>query len=321
MAPSHIDAAETCDVFVVGAGLAGLTAAIGFARAGRRVVSPARPSGSARVGPSRCSAASVDFLDELGVWPAVAPRAAPMRALADRRRHRLAVRAAADRIPRRARSAATLFGWNVENAALADALEAAAAAAIRISFASRPTSPRSISRPSAPTLDARRRTRLRRRAGRRRGRARFAVAPRRRDFGPRAPLSAERADGRARPRAPARRRLDRVPHPPGAVHAGAPARGAGRAASLEPGLGDERGGGEAARRARRRARWPRRSSARRARCSARCGSRASAECSRWRARASAASSRPGWRWSATRRTPSRRSARRGSTWACATSRR
>ena len=56
----------------------------------------------------------------------------------------------------------------------------------------------------------------------------------------------------ARPRAPARRLLDRVPHPPGSVHAGAPARRARRAPSLQPGVGDERSGSEAARRARRR---------------------------------------------------------------------
>ena len=35
MAPSRFDSAETCDVLVVGAGLAGLAAAVGFAGAGR----------------------------------------------------------------------------------------------------------------------------------------------------------------------------------------------------------------------------------------------------------------------------------------------
>ena len=319
MAPSRFDSAETCDVFVVGAGLAGLAAAVGFARAGRRVVSA---GASERLGQGRTVALlgpSVDFLEQLGVWPAIAPRAAPMRGL--RIVDDTGSLFAPPPVEFRAREIGRdVFGWNIENAALADALEAAAAAhpdLVRIARQRRRVRFRARARHGY----ARRRTRLRRRAGRRRGRARFAVAARRRDCGQRAPLSAERADRRARPRAPARRFLDRVSHPPGAVHAGAPARGARRAQSLEPGLGDERGRGDAARRARRRGARRARSSARRARCSARCESRASAGSSRSRAKASAAWSRRGWRWSATPRTPSRRSARRGSTSACATSRR
>ena len=250
MAPSRIDAAETCDVFVVGAGLAGLAAAIGFARAGRRVVSA---GASERLGQGRTVALlgpSVDFLDQLGVWPAVAPRAAPMRGL--RIVDDTGSLFAPPPVEFRAREIGReVFGWNVENAALADALEAAAAAhpdLVRIDGQRR----RVRFHARARHGHARRRTRLRRRAGRRRGRARFAVAARRRDCGPRAPLPSERADRRARPRAPARRFLDRVSHPPGAVHAGAPACGARRAQPLEPGLGDERSGSEAARRARRR---------------------------------------------------------------------
>jgi 2-octaprenyl-6-methoxyphenol hydroxylase len=127
MAPSQIDAAETCDVFVVGAGLAGLAAAVGFARAGRRVVC----AGAAeRLGQGRTVAllgASVDFLDQLGVWPAVAPHAAPMRGLriVDDTGSLFAPPPIAFRAGEIGRDA---FGWNVENSALADALETAAAA-------------------------------------------------------------------------------------------------------------------------------------------------------------------------------------------------
>jgi 2-octaprenyl-6-methoxyphenol hydroxylase len=126
MAPSAIEAGESCDVFVVGAGLAGLAAAIGFARAGRRVVSA---GATERLGAGRTVAllgASADFLDQLGVWPAVAPRAAAMRALriVDDTGSLFAPRPIAFHAREIGRDA---FGWNVENAALADALEAAAA--------------------------------------------------------------------------------------------------------------------------------------------------------------------------------------------------
>ena len=131
MAPSRIDAAESCDVFVVGAGLTGLTAAVGFARAGRRVVC----AGAAeRLGQGRTVALlgpSVDFLDELGVWPAVEPRAAAMRGL------RIvddtgALFASAPVEFRACEIGRDVFGWNIENAALADALEASAAAHLNL---------------------------------------------------------------------------------------------------------------------------------------------------------------------------------------------
>jgi 2-octaprenyl-6-methoxyphenol hydroxylase len=127
MVPSQIDAAESCDVFVVGAGLAGLAAAAGFARAGRRVVCA---GATERLGQGRTVALlgpSVDVLDELGVWPAVAPRAAPMRGL--RIVDDTGSLFAPPPVEFRAREIGRdVFGWNVENSALADALEAAAAA-------------------------------------------------------------------------------------------------------------------------------------------------------------------------------------------------
>jgi 2-octaprenyl-6-methoxyphenol hydroxylase len=127
MAPSRIDAVETCDVFVVGAGLTGLTAAIGFARAGRRVVSA---GATERLGRGRTVALlgpSVEFLDQLGAWPAAAARAAPMRGL--RIVDDTGSLFAPPPIAFRAREIGRdVFGWNVENAALADALAASAAA-------------------------------------------------------------------------------------------------------------------------------------------------------------------------------------------------
>jgi 2-octaprenyl-6-methoxyphenol hydroxylase len=131
MAPSQIEIAESCDVFVVGAGLAGLAAAIGFARAGRRVISAGV---SERLGQGRTVAllgASGDFLDQLGVQPTVATLAAPMRGLriVDDTGSLFAPPPIAFRAAEIGRD---VFGWNVENAALADALEAAAAAQVHL---------------------------------------------------------------------------------------------------------------------------------------------------------------------------------------------
>ncbi len=127
MAASRFDSAETCDVFVVGAGLAGLAAAVGFARAGRRVVSA---GASERLGQGRTVAllgGSVDFLDQHGVWPAAAPSAAPMRGL--RIVDDTGSLFAPPPVEFRAREIGRdVFGWNVDNAALAEALEAAAVA-------------------------------------------------------------------------------------------------------------------------------------------------------------------------------------------------
>ena len=127
MVRSSIATADSCDVLVVGAGLAGLTAAIGFARAGRRVISA---GATERLGQGRTVALlgpSVDFLQELGVWGRIEARAAPMRGLriVDDTGSLFApppVEFQAREIGRE------VFGWNVENAALAEALEAAAAA-------------------------------------------------------------------------------------------------------------------------------------------------------------------------------------------------
>ncbi len=116
---------EDCDVFVAGAGLAGLAAAIDFAKAGFSVVSCGATD---RLGQGRTVALldrSIDFLAALDVWRGVQPLAAPMRAL------RIIDDAGALFAPRPVEFRADeigldAFGWNVENAVLADALADAA---------------------------------------------------------------------------------------------------------------------------------------------------------------------------------------------------
>jgi 2-octaprenyl-6-methoxyphenol hydroxylase len=128
MAVSLSRDAERCDVLVVGAGLAGLVAAIGFARAGFSVVC----CGAAdRLGQGRTVALldrSVDFLKSLDLWRAVEPLGAPLRALRiiDDTGSLFPSRPVEFRAEEIGLDA---FGWNVENAALADALASAAAAA------------------------------------------------------------------------------------------------------------------------------------------------------------------------------------------------
>ncbi|MGD1038195.1 MAG: UbiH/UbiF family hydroxylase [Roseiarcus sp.] len=118
---------ERCDVFVVGAALAGLAAAIGFARAGFSVLSCGATD---RLGQGRTVALlgrSIDFLEGLDVWRNVEPLAAPLRSL------RIIDDTGALFPPRPIEFHAEeigldAFGWNIGNAALADALAKAAAA-------------------------------------------------------------------------------------------------------------------------------------------------------------------------------------------------
>ncbi len=137
MAQYQLNTAESCDVFVVGAGLAGLAAALGFAGAGRRV---ALAGASERLGQGRTVAllgASLEFLDSLGAATAIAPHAAPMRGLRiiDDTGSLFAPPPIAFRAQEIGRDA---FGWNVENAALAAALEAATAGLANLTRATAP---------------------------------------------------------------------------------------------------------------------------------------------------------------------------------------
>ena len=115
--------ARASDVLIAGAGLAGLAAALGFARAGFDVVS----CGAAeRTGRGRTVAlldGSVGFLDSLGLWPALRLNAAPLRSL------RLIDDTKGLFPPRpvefhAAEIGLEAFGWNIENDRMADALAA-----------------------------------------------------------------------------------------------------------------------------------------------------------------------------------------------------
>ncbi|MGO4871018.1 MAG: UbiH/UbiF family hydroxylase [Roseiarcus sp.] len=131
MAVSLSARCEDCDVFVVGAGLAGLAAALDFAKAGFSVASCGATD---RLGQGRTVAllgGSIDFLKTLDVWRDVEPRAAPMRSL------RIVDDTGALLPPRPVEFHADeigldVFGWNVENAVLADALARAAAASANL---------------------------------------------------------------------------------------------------------------------------------------------------------------------------------------------
>ena len=111
------------DVLIAGAGLAGLTAAYGMAKAGFDVVC----CGAAeRTGRGRTVALldqSVAFLDSLGLWASLQSRAAPLRSL------RLIDDTGAFFPPRPVQLHAAeigldAFGWNIENDLMAEALAA-----------------------------------------------------------------------------------------------------------------------------------------------------------------------------------------------------
>jgi 2-octaprenyl-6-methoxyphenol hydroxylase len=114
------------DVLIAGAGLAGLTAVLGFAQAGFKVVS----SGQAeRTGRGRTVALldrSVSFLESLGLWTGLQSQAAPLRAL------RLVDDTGTLFPPRAVEFHASeigldAFGWNIENDRMAEALGGAIA--------------------------------------------------------------------------------------------------------------------------------------------------------------------------------------------------
>jgi 2-octaprenyl-6-methoxyphenol hydroxylase len=120
--PSRSDS----DVLIAGAGLAGLTAAFGMAKAGFDVIC----CGAAeRTGRGRTVALldqSVGFLDSLGLWASLQSRAAPLRSL------RLIDDTGAFFPPRPVEFHAAeveldAFGWNIENDLMAEALTASVA--------------------------------------------------------------------------------------------------------------------------------------------------------------------------------------------------
>jgi 2-octaprenyl-6-methoxyphenol hydroxylase len=123
MTDDHKPLERASDILIAGAGLAGLTAAFGFARAGFNVVC----CGAAeRTGGGRTVALldqSVGFLRSLGLWARLEPQAAPLRGL------RLIDDTGALFPPRPVEFHASeidldAFGWNIENDRMAGALAA-----------------------------------------------------------------------------------------------------------------------------------------------------------------------------------------------------
>jgi 2-octaprenyl-6-methoxyphenol hydroxylase len=122
----------TCDVAVVGAGPAGIAAALALAHVGADVVliGPAPPKANAARSETRTAAlltSSVDFLKRLGVWEPLVPHAAPLKVIriVDASRSLL-------RSPDIAFDANELglsaFGYNIANTVLTEALYARAQA-------------------------------------------------------------------------------------------------------------------------------------------------------------------------------------------------
>ena len=121
MANNETPAARAADVLVAGAGLAGLAAAFGFARAGFDVV---MSGASERTGRGRTVALldpSVAFLDLLGLWTRLRTEAAPLSSL------RLIDDTGTLFPPRpvefhAAEIGLDAFGWNIENDRMAETL-------------------------------------------------------------------------------------------------------------------------------------------------------------------------------------------------------
>jgi 2-octaprenyl-6-methoxyphenol hydroxylase len=121
-------AALTCEVLVVGAGLAGLVAAIGFERAGFDVILCGDPEPIANGRTVALFDGSIRLLKALELWAGVERCAAPLRAL------RViddtgSLWSAAPVEFHSSEIGLEAFGWNVENARLLDALAIAAHAA------------------------------------------------------------------------------------------------------------------------------------------------------------------------------------------------
>ena len=123
MTNGEAPAASRSDVLIAGAGLAGLAAALGFARAGFDVLCC---GAGERTGRGRTVALldpSVAFLDSLGVWAPLQAQAAPLRSL------RLIDDTGALFPPRpiefhAAEIGLDAFGWNIENDRMGETLRA-----------------------------------------------------------------------------------------------------------------------------------------------------------------------------------------------------
>ena len=126
MKSAEAPADRGCDVLIAGTGLAGLTAAIAFARAGFDVVCCGAEQRTGRGRTVALLDRSAAYLKSLGLWPALAAEAAPMRAL------RVIDDTGALFPPRPVEFLSSeigldAFGWNIENDRMAEALAADAA--------------------------------------------------------------------------------------------------------------------------------------------------------------------------------------------------
>ncbi len=128
---------RVCDVLVAGAGLAGLVAAIAFAKSGFDVVACGADE---RLAAGRTVAMldrSIGYLNSVGLWSDIEPKAAPMRGLR-------MIDDTGGLFPARpvefasAEIGLETFGWNVENDRMADALAARAAASPGVERIGRP---------------------------------------------------------------------------------------------------------------------------------------------------------------------------------------
>jgi len=115
----------TAEVAIVGAGVAGLTASLALAGAGRETVLVAKPA-RADNRTTALLAGSVTALETLGVWPALADRAAPLRTLRIVDDTTRLLRAPEARFEAGEIGLAA-FGHNIENRHLLAALQARAA--------------------------------------------------------------------------------------------------------------------------------------------------------------------------------------------------
>jgi 2-octaprenyl-6-methoxyphenol hydroxylase len=131
MTDGHKPLERASDIVIAGAGLAGLTAAFGFARAGFDVVCCGAAERTARGRTVALLDQSVAFLKSLGLWARLEPQAAPLRSL------RLVDDTGALFPPRPVEFHASeigldAFGWNIENDRMAGAIEASVPQAPRV---------------------------------------------------------------------------------------------------------------------------------------------------------------------------------------------
>jgi 2-octaprenyl-6-methoxyphenol hydroxylase len=131
MTDSHKPPERGSDILIAGAGLAGLTAAFGFAQAQFDVICCGAAERIARGRTVALLDRSVALLQSLGLWTGLQSQAAPLRSL------RLIDDTGTLFPPRpvefhASEVALDAFGWNIENNRMADALEGAVAQASRV---------------------------------------------------------------------------------------------------------------------------------------------------------------------------------------------